>query len=123
MGHGFECYTVLGIKRKMPTEFNDDCNMDTPKLPNGRVLNIFGYRSPDKPLELEASLELMGDDGKFLVGYQLGYLDHHNAVELPRANDSATRTQLLNELKDAGMRIKDSDVKLYLHMDSDQFEH
>ena len=107
----------------MPSQFNDYCGALTPVLPNGRALNTFVYRNVDEPLELQTSLELMGDEdaGNFLIGYQLGYLDHHSAVEIP--NNPDTKSQLMRELQESGMEVNESDVRLYLHMDSDQFSH
>ena len=118
-----ECYAVLGIVREMPTQDSDYSGPNRPKLPNGTVIHTFGFKSTDDPLKLEASKELMGNPGKFLVGYQLGYLDHHNAAEISRVNDPAVRKQLFQELRDAGMQVDDSEIKLHIHMDSDQFQH
>lgn len=118
-----ECYVVLGIVKEIPTKDSRYSGPNRPVLPNGKVLDPFGYKAPNAPLKLEASKELMGDPGKFLIGYQLGYLDHHNATEIQKADDPIVRAQLLQELRNAGMEIGDSEVKLKLHMDSDQFEH
>jgi hypothetical protein len=116
-------YAVFGIKRKMPTQENEYCGSQTPVLPNGRLLNRFGGILSEGELNLEGSLNLMGEEGKFLVGYQLAYLDHHGALEIGRSQDPQVRTELLRELREAGMSVDDAEPKLYLHMDSDQYEH
>ena len=115
--------SVLGIKRKLPAQENEYCGGQTPLLPNGRLLNTFGGILSKAKLTLEGSLELMGEPGKFLVGYQLAYLNHHGATEIKRASDLKVRAKLLAELRQAGITVKDDEPRLFIHQDSDYYKH
>lgn len=120
MSMNIYCYAILGLKREMPTQYSDEFGRSV-CLPNGRVLSNFGHEL-EGDHELKASLELMGNEKKFLIGYCIAFLDHHNAIEIPQYSNSL-KTRLVEELKSSGMKFSDDEIKLYLHIDSELYQH